>query len=70
MSSQTEIYSIFGQIEKVAADMMIERGKASKMTVSPREHKYNDEGKPALMYITIPRKWVHEFETLIENLRA
>jgi hypothetical protein len=70
----TKFYSIFGQIEEVAAETMIERGLATRIPFKqiPDEGgiKYNEKGEPAKFAIFIQSVNLQVFEDLIAELYA
>jgi hypothetical protein len=70
--STTVIYSIFGQIESVAAQVLVDDGTATKIEARmiPDSALYNDHGDVALFAIVLPRNAVERFENLIRDLRA
>lgn len=72
MKTTTKIYSIFGQIEAVAAETLIEQGRATKVAASsiPPTARFNHWRQPALFAVIIPERHVAEFEQLIRDLRA
>jgi hypothetical protein len=72
MRRQTEIYSIFGQIEGVVADLMVQEGKARKIerALIPPTVRYDDQGNSALFAIVISRGHVAEYERRVADLRA
>lgn len=72
MASQTQIYSIFGQIEAVAAEIMIDKMLATKISAEqiPTTVAINDAGEPAQFAIVIARRDMAEFEKTIRELRA
>lgn len=73
MSKQSaKFFSIFGQIETVAANIMIERGKAHliEQSMIPETALYNKDGQKARFAVRINPGDVGEFEKLIADLRA
>lgn len=69
----TEIWSIFNQIERVASEIMIERGKAIKIPIEDfpvGAPLVNDVGTRASFGLIIKRKDVPEFNALCAELRA
>lgn len=70
--NQTEIFSIFGQIEAVVAEAMIDEGKGKriKMDDIPASALFNDVGKSAVFAIVLNRRDIPEFERRIKELRA
>lgn len=73
----SSVYSIFGQIEEVAASIMIAAGKATRIEVkdfpleayAPDVH-VNALGERAKFAILMPRQFLREFEDTIARLRA
>jgi hypothetical protein len=68
-----EIYSIFGQIEDVAAQIMIADGTATKIEAKdiPESERFNKDGEPVKYAVMIyGRALNHKFEELIAGLRA
>lgn len=68
-----KIYSIFGQIEDVAAKIMIEEGTARKIDFAdiPETARFNSMDQPAKYAIMVfGRDLNHKFEKLIRDLRA
>lgn len=72
------ILSIFGQIEEVAANIMLKKYPAECHRIpttefpSPRvcpDLWYNDQGEPVRFAIQIPNGLMSEFEEAIANLR-
>jgi hypothetical protein len=72
MKKQTEIYSIFGQIEAAAAEMMIERKLAKRIDARdiPPTALHNEKGETAKFAVIIASANQHAFEELIRDLRA
>lgn len=68
----TEIFSVFGQIESVAAEIMIEKGEATRIDAAeiPESAAFNNLGHPARFAVMMPRSRVRRFETLIAELRS
>lgn len=73
----SQVFSIFGQIEAVAADIMISRGLGTRIEVSefpdaahcPHVH-VNEHGQSARFAILLPTQHIRQFEDLIQELRA
>ncbi len=67
----TEIFSIFGQIESVAAQVMIDRGEATKIDAEqiPESALFNKLGDRAKFAVMMPGARVQAFEQLIRELR-
>lgn len=72
MKKQSQIYSIFGQIEEAAASSMIAEGKGNKIEADmiPPTARYNERGERAKFAIVLHSAHVAEFENRIANLRA
>jgi hypothetical protein len=68
----TEIFSIFGQLEAVAAAIMIEKGIGVRIDAReiPNEVRWNKFGTPARFAVILPRNKVHAFDKLVADLRA
>lgn len=68
----SEVFSIFGQIEAVAAEIMIEKGEIVRIPANeiPASVAVNDEGTPARFAVIVPRSRVYAFNELCANLRA
>jgi hypothetical protein len=71
MKTQTQFFSIFGQIEEVVALQLIEEGVATKIESwsIPQSAKYH-MGREAKFAIMIPSRIVPAFEERIAKLRA
>lgn len=69
---KTEIFSIFGQIEEVAANHMVETGRATRIEARdiPLAVQRNERGEAAKFAVIVPGPNIAEFEELIANLRA
>jgi hypothetical protein len=68
MKHETQIFSIFGEIEAIAANAMgFERIEFDDI---PPTARYNDQGKPAKFAVIVPGRAVAEFERRIALLRA
>lgn len=73
MKNQTKIFSIFGQIESVAAEIMLADGRAFRKIDArdiPASASVNDEGQRAKFAIMLPIKHEHAFNELIRDLYA
>lgn len=70
--NKTQIYSIFGQIESVAAEMLIKRGHATRIERNevPHSEAVNSAGQPVQFAVVVPSEHIAEFERLIADLRA
>ncbi len=64
MKKQTEIWSIFGQIEEVVARAMYEEGVVNMIRQEdiPSTARFNERGDIAKFAIVIPRPLFVEFE--------
>lgn len=69
---KTEIFSIFGQIESVVAENMIEEYGLFRIEAKdiPLTAAFNDAGTPALFAVVIPAEKLAEFERRVRDLRA
>ena len=72
MRSKTEIFSIFGQIDGVVAQMMVDEGKASKIDqdMIPPTALFDGEGRKAQFAIVLPTSRLGEYERRVRDLRA
>ena len=72
MKRKTEIFSIFGQIEAVVAEMMIAQYGLYRIDAKdiPETAAINDEGRVAQFAVVIPSERRAEFERRIRELRA
>lgn len=72
MKGKTEIYSIFGQIDCVIAQAMVDEGKATKIeqTMIPPTALFDDAGRKAQFAIVLPRAHLAEYEERVRNLAA
>jgi hypothetical protein len=71
--SKTEIYSIFGQIDGVVAQMMVDEGKATKIAqeMIPPTVLYDETGmQKAKFAIALPRAYLGEYERRVRDLYA
>lgn len=69
----SQIFSISGQIECVVAELMIERGKATKIELKDFPDtvaRFDDANRPVQFAIIIQNQFSSEFNELIANLRA
>lgn len=68
----TEIFSVFGQIEAAAADILIRKYGLYRIEFSsiPETARYNDVGVPARFAFVCPQERVGEFNQLCEGLRS
>lgn len=69
---RTEIFSIFGQIESVVAEAMIEEGKATKIEARdiPPSVAFNEADQPAHFAVIIVGEHVPAFKRRIADLRT
>lgn len=72
MRNKTEIYSIFGQIDGVIAQMMVDEGKATKIEqdMIPVTALFDDAGRRAQFAIVLPISRLGEYERRVRDLRA
>lgn len=70
--SSVKFYSIFGQIERVAAEIMIKEGKVKRIPKEeiPESALYNEHGDVASFAIMLPINLDPEFNNLCRDLRA
>lgn len=67
-----KICSVFGQCDRVAAQMLIDAGKLRKIEFDaiPAEYQFNSEGTRASFAVIVPTKAIdREFEELTRELR-
>ncbi len=78
MAGRSEIVSIFGEIEEIVANQMMQEGKgvgrlAPSASVSlddiPHSTKFNAQGDRVRMVIVMPQHLMVEFEERIAELR-
>lgn len=68
-----KIYSIFGQCEAAAAEVLIEAHKAVRIDTAdiPDEEKMHPiTGEPAMFAVMVPAPFEADFEELCADLRA
>jgi hypothetical protein len=72
MRRKTEIFSIFGQIEAVVAEGMIEQYGLHRIDAKdiPETAAFNEAGQTARFAVVIPAERRTEFERRITELRA
>lgn len=72
ISKSSEVFSIFGQCEAVAADIMIERHGLYRIPASeiPATAAVNDVGTPARFAVVVPARLVPEFNRLCAEMRS
>lgn len=70
--AKMEIFSVFGQCEAVAAEILIDKGKARRIDASeiPFEVSRNEMGVKARFAVMVPGEHVAEFNKLCADLRA
>lgn len=71
MKRKTEIFSIFGQIEAVVADAMVNEGKLKKIEAMdiPQAVMVDSSGRAAFFAVVVPPQHQLEFEKRIMLLR-
>jgi hypothetical protein len=71
MKRQTEIFSIFGQIETVVAEAMIAEGSCVRIEAweIPPTARFNELGQQAKFAVIIPAQLVCAFEERVRKLR-
>lgn len=72
---RTQIFSVFGQLEAVAAEILIQEGKAQKIEAKliPESALFGTgpyEGQRARFAVQMPKSLVPRFNDLIADLRA
>ena len=67
---KTNIYSIFGQVEDVVAQAMVDEGKLTKIPYGeiPESVRRNEEGEDAKYAVIVPGPYSKEFEDRIKAL--
>ena len=67
-----EIFSIFGQIDAVVANAMIDEGKLVRIEprLIPLTALVDRLGRQARFAVVVPQKFVREFHRRIDELRA
>ena len=68
----TKIFSVFGQCEAVAAEMMISEGKLTRIEPAdiPASVAVNDVGAAARFAVIVPSRYVCEFNRRCAEMRA
>lgn len=68
----TEIYSIFGQIDSVIAQAMVDEGKANKIeqAMIPPTALFDDKGNKAFFAIVLPTEHLAEYHRRVKDLYA
>jgi hypothetical protein len=69
---KTEIYSIFGQIDAVVAQAMVDEGKLHKIEqkMIPPTALYDNQGRIARFAIVMPAQYAGEYMDRVEALRS
>lgn len=69
---KTPIASIFGQIECVVAQAMVDEGKFTKIEVAdiPPAEQHNEKGVLAYFAVVMPAEHQQEFDARVRSLRA
>lgn len=69
---RTEVFSVFGQIESVACEIMLKEGKGVRIDVTeiPASVLFNDIGQKARFAFLLQKKHLPEFNRLVADLRA
>ena len=72
MPKQTKIYSVFGQIDGVVAEMMVSEGKATKIEqdMIPVTALFDEQDRKAMFAIILPHTYLAEYEHRVRDLRA
>lgn len=72
MRQETKIFSVFGEVEKLAAEIMIERHGLHKIPLEliPPGADRNIFGQRAYFAVVVPARFLREFEEVIRNTRA
>lgn len=67
----TEIFSIFGQCEAAASQLMIDRGDITKIEQKdiPPTALYNERGQLAYFAVVVPSDKLSEFNRRCEEMR-
>lgn len=65
-------YSVFGQIEEVVAQQMIQEGKIRRLPIDLTQHgmphEYNARGERVKLIVSVPPRHIGEFERRIADL--
>jgi hypothetical protein len=71
MKRTTQIYSIFGECDKVVAEMMAAEGKVRRIEprMIPPTALFNKEGRRAFFAIIMSDEYFAEFEERVANMR-
>ena len=72
MPRQTDIFSIFSQIDSVVAEAMVAEGKANKIEQNfiPPTVLFDEHGRKAMFAIVLPREHLAEYERRVLDLSA
>ena len=67
-----DVFTIYGQIEALAANILIGEGEADRIDAAdvPLSHAINDRGAPARFAVSMPKTLTPRFDRLIAELRA
>ena len=67
-----EVFSIFGQIEAVVAESMIDEGKFNRIEATgiPSTALVNEHGQRAQFAVVVPSQYLGEFNRRISELLA
>jgi hypothetical protein len=71
-SNKTNVWSIFGQIDAVVAQMMVDEGKFNKIEGEdiPATAKFDELGRQAKFAVVVPAKHEAEFNKRVRDLAA
>lgn len=69
---QSQILSVFGQLEAVAAEIMIKAGELTRIDAKdiPAEVAVNEFGDRARFAVIVPTSKMRKFNNLVAELRA
>jgi len=69
---ETEVYSIFGQIDAVVAQQMVDEGKFNRIEPDtiPYTAMFDEAGRKAVFAVVVPRIYLSEFNKRIRDLAA
>ena len=72
MTTKTEIFSVYGEMEALAAEIMIRDGEATRINADkiPPFMSFNDRGDRVRFAVVVSGDKVAKFERLIADLRA
>jgi hypothetical protein len=70
--TQSDVYSIFGQIDSIVAQQMVDEGKLNKIEAAmiPHSAKFDEAGRQAFFAVIVPRAFAAEFDRRIRELAA